>query len=1227
MNCLKISVCGVLLVLVLSAVVLTDDAEADTEYTVTFSLEGEGVLTATVDDKVIASGDKVAAGKSVSIAYVSLDGLHEATAWTVGGTTYSHVGVGAQVFEVTGDLSVEVDSTYCLSGAFYNTYSVELPSKLAFNWSYGEGGIQQGMSWSNMLFTPAFYGDYIYAKLDKVLNKIDLSGNQVSSVDTGAKQAYYNYLAVGNGYIHDASSGKVYDTDLNLVYTVTPKAPISHYYDGCFYVTTKDGTYCFSATDADPSVSDNVQDPIWFVDLDVQFDVFYGGATMGFCDGYIIAIVVDSDENVYLKCVDKSDGSIISSVEIADFKGLYVGKGYLNVADGIVTLTAYGSNESTDIPANIAVADLSSTGILSNLRTAHMGMSGKITSLITNGDYGYVMTGGAFYVLNMSDLSVAAVCADYSSVLVGVHGNMAISTGTEGITKAYVIPYKKEVGGNVYIFTHNMSTGALSVSVQESVIPSAEYCPQQAHFTESGDMVFYNDSGKLFCLKDALPATGISFSESSLTLIDGVSKKLTVNVEPDEAITPALEWSSDNPSVASVTNGIVTANGIGSTVVRASAFNGGLSAECTVTVTNVSTTTFTAYDGSVYTYSISGEGSAAKPYECTLHSATSAGSTLYVPATLEGYNVYFIAPGAFSETSATSVILPKTIRSIGSDAFSGTVTDVYFLGDCPIWTAPSGITVHALSTASGWSGTTDIEVENITDSSESVTTYANLAGTVSVIGCTPSSTGQVIIASQACGLAVTEIGAYAFGQMDPGVTSEKTYRTDIYSVEIPEGVTILRERAFFYNGGMTVVNLPDSLKVICDEAFRGAHSLEAANVPEGVTYIGFEGFRDTTALTTFTVPDSVVFLGEGFIKSQSNESSLRILVVGSGITDFPEFGANNRRSLEVVVFKGELQTIGAYAFQSDALKSVEIPSTVTSIGSSAFNSCKSMERAIISGDVGVDAFRYCSSLVSVDFREMSGRTIAHNAFSNCTSLTDAYFVGEGPSVDVNAFQGVAVNIHYDSAYEDVWSARTIASCTKTADIAGDTQVTITAAPAVVNYPTQLEYAADGSFSNLAWSSSDISVAVISGGCVYGLKEGTFTAKAVSADGVEATAEITVSVVNVTGVTLSQTSAELNSGDKLTLTATVAPYNASYPSVTWASSDMNVATVDDDGNVTAVGGGSCTITVTTVDGDYTATCSVSVTKTSSESNLLIYGVAGAVAVAAIVGVAVIIMRRH
>ena len=103
---------------------------------------------------------------------------------------------------------------------------------------------------------------------------------------------------------------------------------------------------------------------------------------------------------------------------------------------------------------------------------------------------------------------------------------------------------------------------------------------------------------------------------------------------------------------------------------------------------------------------------------------------------------------------------------------------------------------------------------------------------------------------------------------------------------------------------------------------------------------------------------------------------------------------------------------------------------------------------------------------------------------------------------------------------------------------------------------------------------------------------TFSYIGIKRDGIE------VVTVDVTGVKLDQSSISLEEGKSQTLTATVAPADATNKKVTWESSDESVATVS-NGKVTAVAEGTATITVKTDDGSFTATCDVTVTKKSED----------------------------
>ncbi|MBP3435422.1 MAG: Ig domain-containing protein [Clostridia bacterium] len=81
-------------------------------------------------------------------------------------------------------------------------------------------------------------------------------------------------------------------------------------------------------------------------------------------------------------------------------------------------------------------------------------------------------------------------------------------------------------------------------------------------------------------------------------------------------------------------------------------------------------------------------------------------------------------------------------------------------------------------------------------------------------------------------------------------------------------------------------------------------------------------------------------------------------------------------------------------------------------------------------------------------------------------------------------------------------------------------------------------------------------------------------------------------VEVIGVKLNETELNMLIGETVTLVAALNPVNATDKAVTWKSSNPSIATVSEDGKITAVAIGEATITASSVNGK-TATCKVSV----------------------------------
>lgn len=129
---------------------------------------------------------------------------------------------------------------------------------------------------------------------------------------------------------------------------------------------------------------------------------------------------------------------------------------------------------------------------------------------------------------------------------------------------------------------------------------------------------------------------------------------------------------------------------------------------------------------------------------------------------------------------------------------------------------------------------------------------------------------------------------------------------------------------------------------------------------------------------------------------------------------------------------------------------------------------------------------------------------------------------------------------------------------------------------------------------VTWSSSNTSVATVTNGTVVAVGGGVTEISVKTQDGgYEAKCTVTVQV-SVTGISLNTNSIDIYRYDVETLKATVYPNDATNKTVSWSSSAPSIVSVDSNGKITGVSGGSATITVKTADGGFTAQCYVTVT---------------------------------
>ncbi|MDF2905918.1 MAG: hypothetical protein K0R34_1239 [Herbinix sp.] len=134
---------------------------------------------------------------------------------------------------------------------------------------------------------------------------------------------------------------------------------------------------------------------------------------------------------------------------------------------------------------------------------------------------------------------------------------------------------------------------------------------------------------------------------------------------------------------------------------------------------------------------------------------------------------------------------------------------------------------------------------------------------------------------------------------------------------------------------------------------------------------------------------------------------------------------------------------------------------------------------------------------------------------------------------------------------------------------------------------------DSTDKAIVWESSDTKIATVDDeGKVVAKSAGSTIIVAKLESGATAYCKVNVTLP-VTGLLLNFTDKSIYVGEKFKLKVSVTPSSATQLGVTWKSSNTSIATINEDGEVTGLAGGTAIITCTTKDGGYSDTCVINV----------------------------------
>ena len=535
-----------------------------------------------------------------------------------------------------------------------------------------------------------------------------------------------------------------------------------------------------------------------------------------------------------------------------------------------------------------------------------------------------------------------------------------------------------------------------------------------------------------------------------------------------------------------------------------------------------------------------------------------------------GMNVTKIGEGAFRNCGQLKVDLPGNIVKIGDSTFRNckSLTEI---------TIPKSLTDCSSDIFSGCSNLKTIKFE------KGITTIP--AYLFRGYGSWFDGLEEIDIPET-----VTTIGAYAFYDC-----------RNLTTVTGMKNVTKIGDNAFYNCSNLKEITIPDTVESMGTSIFYGCTSLKSVVLPNKRVNITDSTFCNCTSLESITLPDTVEYIRNNAFYGCS---SLKKIVWSKSIKEIENNAFKGCSSLTEIIIPDGVTSIGSNAFQNcTSLASVRIPNSVTSLGTYIFDGCSSLTDVTLGkGLTTIPSYMFsnCESLKNIKI-PYNVATIGSYAFLNDTAFTEITIPRKTTAINSNAFSYPGkLNIYgISGTYAETFANENNIKFTNREVNASkvelnESQITLNKGD---TYNLIMSVTPDDFTDAVTWKSTDTDVVTVTEtGVIKAVGTGTATVK-LTVGNVSTSCRITV-LQPVTSISLDRSSISLDSADNYQLSAYIYPSTASNKNVVWESSDPSVATVDDNGMVTALKKGTAKITVKAMDGsNVSASCTVTVKNTT------------------------------